>query len=242
MIKIRNVNKFYGKTKSLSDITLDIVQGEVFGLLGPNGAGKSTLLSILATIVTPSSGTVRIADLDMKKQGRQIRKQIGYVPQEIALWEDLTVRENMLFWSRFVKKKADKDQLMELCETVQLQNKWQHKVSELSGGMKRKLNIAIALIHDPAILLMDEPTVGIDLESKVEINGYIKKLAQKGKTIVYTTHDISEIIRLCDRIGVLKQGALEFNGTLEQAAQFVTKNAKSVFDPEELVYQLLKNK
>lgn len=237
VISLNKINKQYGSRILLRDVSLDIKEGEIFGLIGANGAGKSTLISILATVVKPSSGDITMNGLDIEKQKKRIRQMIGFVPQEIALWENFTVKENLHYWSRFAKVRAPKERLWELCEAVSLHDKWNEKVSTLSGGMKRKLNIAVALIHNPTILLMDEPTVGIDLQSKLEINDYIKKLAQQGKTIVYITHDIHEIIHLCDRIGVLSRGELQFVGTLEEArSNFEQSNRMKI---EEVVYQLL---
>lgn len=235
MIHIENVKKQYGNHKLLDGVSLDIHSGEIFGLLGTNGAGKSTLISILATVLKPTSGHILLNGLDIRNQTKQVRKMIGYVPQDVALWEELSVKENLSIWSKFVNggKRISEQRLLEVCETVLLQDKWNVKVSKLSGGMKRKLNIAVALIHNPDILLMDEPTVGIDLQSKLEINRYVKDLAKQGKTIVYTTHDISEIMNLCDRIGVLRKGVMEFVGTIEEAAPGASIPA------EDVIYQLL---
>ena len=240
MIKIKNIVKRYGDNTLLDDVSFQIGKGEIFGLLGSNGAGKSTLISILATVLQPSSGSVEINGLDLKKQTKQIRQLIGFVPQDIALWEEFTVKENLRFWSKFVKGKVTEERLLELCDAVQLQDKWDERVSSLSGGMKRKLNIAVSLIHNPDILLMDEPTVGIDLQSKLEINQYVKRLAEQGKTIVYITHDMSEIVKLCDRIGVLQEGVMKFTGTLKQAAESFRKEGYYNIGIEEVVYRLLR--
>ncbi|AZB41009.1 ABC transporter ATP-binding protein [Bacillus sp. FJAT-42376] len=219
MIAIENVTKTYGKKQPLNEVSLKISKGEVFGLLGKNGAGKSTLLSILATIAFPESGTAVINGLDTRKQKKKVRKCIGYVPQDIALWEQNTVKENMILFSKLSKTKASEESLKKLCSEVQLDDQWNEKVAKLSGGMKRKLNIAAALIHDPDILLMDEPTVGIDLQSKLEINRFVKRLADRGKTVVYTTHDLNEILTLFDRIGVLKNGSFVYTGTAGEAKE-----------------------
>lgn len=239
MIELEKLTKITGKKKRLNEVTLTIHKGELFGLLGANGAGKSTLLSILSLIHKPSSGVVKINGMDISSNAKEVRKMIGYVPQDLALWEDLSVGENMRFWSNFIKKPINQEVLMELCEAVQLRDKWDEQVANLSGGMKRKLNIAVALIHNPDILLMDEPTVGIDLQSKLEINQYVKKLAAAGKTIVYITHDLSEILSLCDRIGVLNDGILKFQGTLEMAMEHANKQGKRFESRDQLVYYLL---
>ncbi|MFK2825180.1 ABC transporter ATP-binding protein [Bacillus sp. B190/17] len=242
MISIKNVEKYYRKKKILGPVNLHVDKGEIFGLVGPNGAGKSTLLSILATITIPSAGKVTIKGLDAVKQAKAVRRQIGYVPQDIALWEDMTVKENMLFWNKVSKSKKKEEQLKELCESVQLCGKWEEKASRLSGGMKRKLNIAVSLIHEPDLLLMDEPTVGIDLQSKFEINELMKQLASDGKTIVYITHDVNEIIYMCTRIGVLKQGEFHFIGTMNEAAALLKRCGDDWKNEEDIIFQLLKQK
>ncbi|WP_043979747.1 ABC transporter ATP-binding protein [Priestia megaterium] len=234
MIEINNVSKTYGKKRSLANVTLTVESGEVIGLLGPNGAGKSTLLSILSTITAPSSGNVTIGGLSLKKNQKAIREVIGYVPQDIALWEELSVKENMKMWSKMTSRSLSNEQLQSLCSAVQLEGRWKEKVKNLSGGMKRKLNIAVSLIHEPSVLLMDEPTVGIDLQSKLEIIRYIKQLAAKGKTIIYITHDLNEILDVCHRFAVLKEGKLEFAGTMNQAKEKTGEEAE-----ENVVYKLL---
>lgn len=243
MINIENVHRRYGKKSILQGISLQISSGEIFGLLGANGAGKSTLLAILSTTMKPSHGRVRIKDFDICKEIKQIRRIIGYVPQDIALWEELTVKENLRLWSKFLKEKVSAERLVKACEDVRLTDRWNEKVTNLSGGMKRKLNIAVALLHDPEVLIMDEPTVGIDLESKLEINEYMKLLVKQGKTIVYTTHDINEIKSLCSRIGVLQNGLLSFEGTIEEAKRMLIEERKHAFLTEEqVIYQLLKER
>ncbi|MGD7007229.1 ABC transporter ATP-binding protein [Metabacillus sp. 84] len=235
MIDIQNVSKSYGKKQPLKEIALSIPKGEVFGLLGRNGAGKSTLLSILATIAAPDSGTAYINGMDSWKKKRKVRQAIGYIPQDIALWEQHTVKENMIAFSRLSGAKASTEQLKKLCEEVQLEGHWNEKVRKLSGGMKRKLNIAAALIHDPDVLLMDEPTVGIDLQSKLEINRLVKTLADRGKTIVYTTHDLNEIMTLFDRIGVLSSGTFSFIGNAKSAEEEFSDDGSG----DEWIYRLL---
>ncbi|KSU88147.1 ABC transporter ATP-binding protein [Priestia veravalensis] len=234
VISIEKVSKRYGRKKSLNKVSLHVKKGEVLGLLGPNGAGKSTLLSILATLTKPSGGEVVINGQRLKKAKKHIRSQIGYVPQDIALWEELTVKENMRLWSKMTGRSVSDDELKTLCKSVQLEGKWSEKVQNLSGGMKRKLNIAVALIHKPAILLMDEPTVGIDLQSKMEIGRYIQKLTREGKTVIYITHDLNEILGLCHRFAVLKEGEVQFIGTMEEA-----RTATRQHSDEAVIYQLL---
>jgi len=197
MLKAQSIHKKYGKTSVLNDVSFQVNSGEIVGLVGENGAGKSTLLHIIATLQKATSGSVFLKDIAYKNQLKTVRKKIGFVPQEIAVWEDLSVEENMVFFEKLAWKNKTKAELRQLCLDMEL-DKWKEKVHTLSGGMKRKLNLAITLIHDPELLLLDEPTVGIDLKSKQEIVSYLKRLAEEGKTIMYTSHDMDEIMQLCD--------------------------------------------
>lgn len=240
MIKVEGLRKAYHKKKVLSDICLTIEKGEILGLIGPNGAGKSTLLSILATIKKPTTGRIIVSGHLMDKKKREIRQLIGYVPQDVTLLEDLSVKENLIFWSKFSKEAISEINLQQLCSTVNLSEQWNVKVTNLSGGMKRKLNILIALIHNPSILLMDEPTVGIDIQSKMEINQYLKQLASEGRTIVYITHDMNEILHTCDRIAVLKSGTIEFIGTIAAARERLIEQNVAIHCDEDVVYYLMK--
>lgn len=200
MLNVQSVSKKYGKQSIFDNVSFTIGKGEIIGLVGENGAGKSTLLHMLATLQKPTSGSIHLEGESLFNNVKMNRKKIGFVPQEIAIWEQFTVEENMLFFEKLSWKNKSKQELKKLCESMEL-NRWKERVMTLSGGMKRKLNLAISLIHDPVLLLLDEPTVGIDLKSKIEIATYLKRLAREdGKTIVYISHDMDEIINLCDRI------------------------------------------
>ncbi|MFA1821245.1 ABC transporter ATP-binding protein [Virgibacillus oceani] len=200
MLEVNALSKEYGKKTILEAISLRVEKGEIIGLVGENGAGKSTLLNILATLQVPTDGNLTLKALDYNKHYKLLRKQIGYVPQDIAIWEEFTVEENMLFFEKLSWKRKTNQELRQLCLDMKLE-KWKEPVKKLSGGMKRKLNLAISLIHDPELLLLDEPTVGIDLKSRKEIGSYLKDQAnQRGRAIVYTSHDMDEIISLCDRV------------------------------------------
>lgn len=200
MLNVDKLVKTYGNKKILDHISFSINQGEIVGLVGENGAGKSTLLTILATLQKPNSGTITLNGQQYEKNLKNIRKQIGFVPQDIAIWDEFTVEENMIFFEKLSWKKKSKDELRQLCLDMKL-DKWKEPVKILSGGMKRKLNLAISLIHDPDVLLLDEPTVGIDLKSRKEIGAYLRELAAtKEKIIIYTSHDMDEIMFLCDYV------------------------------------------
>lgn len=200
MLDVNSLSKSYGKNDILSNISLTIDPGEIVGLVGENGAGKSTLLKVLATLSKPSSGTIALNAIPFDKNVKKVRQMISFVPQEIAIWEEFTVQENMIFFRELSTVKKTKDELRQLCLAMKL-DKWKEPVKRLSGGMKRKLNLAISLIHDPKVLLLDEPTVGIDLKSKNEICVYLQKLAREENVmILFTSHDMDEIKSLCDRI------------------------------------------
>lgn len=200
MLDVQHLSKSYSKKKVLEDISFHVKKGEVIGLVGENGAGKSTLLNLLATTMNPSSGTIQLEGLSYNHDLTAIRQKVGYVPQEISIWEDFTVEENMLFFEKLSAIHRTKEACQQLCLDMQLTH-WKERVSALSGGMKRKLNLAISLLNDPTLLLLDEPTVGIDLKSKNEIGKFLIDLAKtKGRTIIYTSHDMDEITTYCDRV------------------------------------------
>ncbi|MCK1976411.1 ABC transporter ATP-binding protein [Jeotgalicoccus huakuii] len=205
MLEVKSLSKSYGKKKVLENFNLSASKGEVIGLVGENGAGKSTLLKILATLLKEDSGQVLLNDRDYKKHYRSLRQYIAYVPQELALWEDLTVMENMKFFENLSKTRRSKEELKSILEAVQLKQD-DKRVNQLSGGMKRKLNLAVSIINEPKLLLLDEPTAGIDLKSRIEIGGFLKKLAQEQEVlIIYTSHDMNEIEQICDRVVIIGQ-------------------------------------
>ena len=198
MLRVEGLYKSYGKEAVLEDFSLQADRGEIIGLVGENGAGKSTLLKIIATLNRPTSGEVYIDEQSYGKHYKKLRRKIGYVPQEVELWETLTVMENMKFFEELSPENRSASELKALLSELHLE-KYNTKVSRLSGGMKRKLNLAISLIHEPELLLLDEPTAGIDLKSRIEIGKFLKALSDKGTLIIYTSHDMTEIKELCDR-------------------------------------------
>lgn len=200
MLKVESISKAYEKKNVLEAISFEIEPGTIVGLVGENGAGKSTLINIIAGLLKADSGTIRLGDLDMKRDEKKYRNQIGYIPQDIAVWEHFTVAENMRFFEKLSNVKKSHAELKRICLDMNL-DKWNDPVATLSGGQKRKLNMALSLIHDPALLLLDEPTVGIDMRSKAEIVSYIKQRAVRDELIVlFTSHDMTEIEELCDRV------------------------------------------
>lgn len=198
MLKVKSLTKSFGQRIIFSHLNMHIKPGEIVGLVGENGAGKSTLLQIIATLQKPTSGKLFLKEIDYHADLKKIRRYISYVPQEISLWEHLSVEENMRFFETLAWKRKTNRELKALCEEMNL-TEWQESVATLSGGTKRKLNLAISLIHDLVLLLLDEPTVGIDLKSKQEIAQYLKHLAEtKNISILYISHDMDEILHLCD--------------------------------------------
>lgn len=199
MLEVNGLNKTYKKKTVLHNLSFEMQPGEIVGLVGENGAGKSTLLSILATALSATAGSITLDGVPYRNS-RSVRPKIGYVPQEIAVWEEYTVEQNMRFFEKLSWKRRSAEECRQLCLDMQLTH-WKEAVHSLSGGMKRKLNMAISLLHDPNLLLLDEPTVGIDLKSKTEIGSYLYDLAKRdGKMIMYTSHDMDEIGNLCDRV------------------------------------------
>lgn len=209
MIKVLNLHKSYGEIKALDGISFEIPRGEIFGLLGPNGAGKSTAINIIVGVLTPDSGQVSVGGMDDPTRP-EVRQKIGNAPQSLALYDELTARENLEFFGRMYglsgkNLAARVDAALEFSVLVDRQK---GKVVTFSGGMKRRLNMAAALVHDPPVLLFDEPTVGVDPQSRNMIFDSIEKLKDEGRTIIYTTHYMEEAERLCDRVAIMDHGKI----------------------------------
>ena len=208
-LKIENLVKKYGKLVAVDGVSFEIEPGEVFGLLGPNGAGKTTIISSIVTLQAPTHGKIEIFGVDSQKKPRYAKSFIGFVPQELIHHGFFTVEEILKFHATFFGISVDKEYLQYLLEKLHL---WQHRkklVNELSGGMKRRLLIIKALIHKPKILLLDEPTAGVDIELRTSLWDFIQELKKKEMSILLTTHYLEEAERLCDRIGILNSGQLQ---------------------------------
>jgi len=218
MISVLNLRKTFDTIEALKGISFNIQPGECYGLLGPNGAGKTTTISIMSTLLEPTEGEVVIADYDLKKSPLECKMNIGVVPQEIALYDELSAYDNLLFWGSLyrVPKALLTARIDETLSLFGLSDRKNDKVKTYSGGMKRRINIASALLHRPKVLFMDEPTVGIDPQSRNLIFEVIEKLHTEGMTIVYTTHYMEEAERLCDRIGIIDNGKIIAQGTLDE--------------------------
>jgi len=216
VIEISNLTKHYRNAEkpAVDGLNLNIRQGEIFGLLGPNGAGKTTTISVLCTHLQPTSGLVKIQGKDISKYQLDIRKEIGFVPQDIALYEQLTAKENLLFFGNMfgMQGKKLKSKIDYWLNAFGLEEKAGKRVKTFSGGMKRRVNLIAGLLHDPKILFLDEPTVGIDVQSKNVIIDYLKEVNKKGTTIIYTSHHMDEAEYFCSRIAIIDYGKIITKG------------------------------
>lgn len=210
MLEVLNLAKRYGGTTALHGVSFTVAAGEMFGLLGPNGAGKTTLLSIISCLLRPDGGEVRIDGKKVEPADREIRRVIGIVPQELALYGELTARENLEFFGRLYGLSGDslRRRVGELLDMVGLADRAAARVETFSGGMKRRLNLGAALVHQPRLLLLDEPTTGVDPQSRNHIFEGVRRLNAAGLTIVYTSHYMEEVQALCQRIGIIDHGKL----------------------------------
>jgi len=220
-VLLQNVHKVYNNIPVVNNLSLTIESGEIFGLLGPNGAGKSTTLRMITSLSQPTQGDIVVAGYDVCRQPLDVRRQIGVVLQQISVDGDLTVWENMEFHGRMhhLPNPRRQRQITQWLEFVGLADRRNDQVKTLSGGMKRRLQIARALLHDPNILFLDEPTVGLDPQTRRRLWEIIQRLNQQGITMLLTTHYMEEVEYLCDRIGILDQGQLIEMGSLEQLRQ-----------------------
>lgn len=237
ILEVSNLVKNFGNVQALKGISFSINENEFFGLLGPNGAGKTTTINIISTILPPDSGSVTINGYDLKKDPLNAKKMIGVVPQEIALYNELSAYENLLFWGGLYKLPSGllKTKIDETLNLMGLSERKDDRIKTYSGGMKRRINIASALLHSPKILFMDEPTVGIDPQSRNLIFEVLEELHKNGMTIVYTTHYMEEAERLCDRIGIIDHGEIIARGTLDELRNTTNANESIVIHFEESI-------
>ncbi len=210
ILAIDNAAKSYGQHRALQGVSLSIREGELFGLLGPNGAGKTTLLSIVSCLMDATSGTATLLGRALNTRDREVRRLIGLVPQELAIYNELSARENLLFFGELygVKQPALGRRVNDILAAIGLHDRAADRAGTFSGGMKRRLNLGIALVHEPRLLLLDEPTAGVDPQSRNHIFEEVRRLNQAGTTIIYTTHYMEEVEQLCARIGIIDHGQL----------------------------------
>jgi len=214
-VQVRDLCKAFGPIRAVDGVSFDVLQGEIFSLLGPNGAGKTTLISMLSCLLRPDSGDALVMGHSISAEPQLVKASIGVVPQEVALYGDLSARENLLFWGKMqdlrgipLARRVD-----EVLEVIGLVDRQRDRVSTYSGGMKRRVNIAVALLHKPALVIMDEPTVGIDPQSRRSILDNVKQLRDQGMTVLYTTHYMEEAQELSDHVGIVDHGKLVAAGT-----------------------------
>jgi ABC-2 type transport system ATP-binding protein len=218
MLQLRSVTKRYGPLVALNDVSLDIARGEFFGLLGPNGAGKSTLMSLVAGLRSPDAGTLTLDGAPLTVRDSATRTALGLVPQSIALYDELSADQNLRIFGELygLRGTALRDRIDEALVAVQLADRRREPVKNFSGGMQRRLNLAASLLHRPKLLLCDEPTVGVDPQSRNAIFEYLELLNREGLTIIYSTHYMEEATRLCSRIGIIDHGKIHALGTLDE--------------------------
>jgi len=234
IVQIKNLVKSFKNVTAVDGINLNIKDGEIFGLLGPNGAGKSTTINILCGILRMDKGEVTCFNKDLNKKIRDIKKNIGVVPQNIAIYEDLKARENVAFFASLygLKGRELKEKVEQALEFVGLTDRSDDYPKNFSGGMKRRLNIACAIAHRPKLIIMDEPTVGIDPQSRNHILESVKKLNAMGSTIIYTSHYMEEVEAICTRIGIIDHGKLIACGTYEELQSLVSDRKSVVIESD----------
>jgi ABC-2 type transport system ATP-binding protein len=210
ILQVIDLSKRYGATVALDRVSFQVSEGEMFGLLGPNGAGKTTLLSIMSCLLEATAGEVRVLDRPVRPADRELRRHIGIVPQELAVYAELTARENLVFFGELygLRGAALRERVNEVLAAVGLADRADHRVGTFSGGMKRRLNLGAGLIHRPRLLLLDEPTVGVDPQSRNHLFEEIRRVNAAGMTVVYTSHYMEEVQALCPRIGIIDHGRL----------------------------------
>jgi ABC-2 type transport system ATP-binding protein len=222
-IRVRELRRHFGEIKAVDGVTFEVDRGEIFSLLGPNGAGKSTIISMLSCLLRPNGGEAKVMGYDVITDSQQVKAAIGVVPQEIALYEDLSARENLLFWGKMygLRAAALNQRVDEVLDLIGLTDRQKGRVGKFSGGMKRRVNIGVALMHRPEVIIMDEPTVGIDPQSRRHILDGVLALNRQGATLVYTTHYMEEAQELSDHIAIMDQGKIIARGTHDELVQIV---------------------
>lgn len=241
MLKAENLYKNFGNIKAVDGISFEVKKGEIFGLLGPNGAGKSTTISMISTLMNPTSGEILFEGKNIFDDPKEIRSKLGVVPQEIALYPTLSGFQNLSFWgSIYGLKGAElKNRINHVSEIIGLNERLKDRVDKYSGGMKRRLNIGAALLHKPELLIMDEPTVGIDPQSRNHILDTVLKLNEQGMTIIYTSHYMEEVEYLCNRICIMDEGKIIASGTQNELVELVNGKTQINVSLNDMDYNLI---
>jgi ABC-2 type transport system ATP-binding protein len=227
-IRVQGLQKSFGENHAVQGVSFDVEEGEIFSLLGPNGAGKTTTISMLSCLLRPDAGDAHIMGYSIRADDMGVKSVLGVVPQEIALYEDLTARENLTFWGKMygLRGTALKSRVKEVLEVIGLSDRANERVGKYSGGMKRRVNIAVALLHKPKVIYMDEPTVGIDPQSRRNILDSVVALKNQGMTVLYTTHYMEESQELSDHIAIMDHGKLIACGTNDELVKLVGEQTR----------------
>ncbi|WP_318509605.1 ABC transporter ATP-binding protein [Bacillus sp. T3] len=230
MLTVRDLKKSFGAFDAVKGVSFSVEKGEAFGLLGPNGAGKSTIINMVTGLYPPTSGKIQLKDINVLKNTKQAQAAIGVVPQEIALYQEMSAKENLNFWGRMygLSGKALEQKVDEVLDIIGLADRAKGKVNTFSGGMKRRVNIGAAILHNPELLIMDEPTVGIDPQSRNHILETIRKLNEQGMTVIYTSHYMEEVEYLCERIGIIDHGELIACGTMPELRETIGDRSRII--------------
>jgi ABC-2 type transport system ATP-binding protein len=238
ILSVQDLRKSFGDLEAVKEVSFTVEKGESFSLLGPNGAGKSTIINMITGLFSPTAGDIHINNINVVKNPKQAQKLIGVVPQEIALYETMSARENLKFWGRMynLNGKTLEKSVDEVLEIIGLTERAKDKIGTFSGGMKRRVNIGAAILHHPQLLIMDEPTVGIDPQSRNHILETVKRLNKQGMTIIYTSHYMEEVEYLCERIGIIDHGELIACGTLRELRETIGDRSRMLimFNREEV--------
>jgi ABC-2 type transport system ATP-binding protein len=216
VLEVKDLRKEFGDLTAVDGISFDIQEGEIFGFLGPNGAGKTTSISMICGLLTPTAGEIFVEGVSILKNPREVKKRLGVVPQEVAIYEELSAKENLSFWGGIFGMRGGvlNSRVDELLEQVGLEERAKEPTKNFSGGMKRRLNLALGLVHDPKLILLDEPTVGIDPQARHNILDVVKSIVAGGRTVLYTTHYLEEAEDLCDRLAIIDHGKILSQGTV----------------------------
>ena len=246
MLIAENLYKSFGNIKAVENVSFEVKEGEIFGLLGPNGAGKSTTISMISTLYPPTEGNIIFEGSNVFDNPKRLRNRLGVVPQDIALYPTLTGYENLAFWGNIYGLKGAelKKRIDEITDIVGLNGRIKDRVDKYSGGMKRRINIGAALLHKPDILIMDEPTVGIDPQSRNHILDTVLELNKQGMTIIYTSHYMEEVEYLCTRVCIMDQGKIIASGTQHELVQLVNGKTQINIRPYKIdtsLIEILKN-
>lgn len=226
MLKVTDLTKTFGQLTAVDHISFDVREGEIFGFLGPNGAGKSTTINMICSLMKPDSGSIELDGQDVHTAGDSVRQKLGVVPQDVALYEEMNALENLSFWGSLYKMKGSmlKSRIEELLQVTGLEDRAKDRVKTYSGGMKRRLNMAAGMLHNPKLLLLDEPTVGIDPQARHNMLDTVREIAKAGTTILYTTHYMDEAEDLCDRLVIIDHGRILASGSQDEIKQIVGEN------------------